>query len=106
MLKVCCSTDPSSYLMCLENKQSRLTYKWVPFNFITNKTGVCLKYSYKITGSNNTLSVSFQSLLGEKNKVWQLKGNQGSNWERGEVFIVPTQDFTVSFGSLIYVICK
>ena len=70
-------------LTSIENMTSSFSYKWIPYNSIVEKTGICMKFIYKMTGENNTLSLSFETLSSHTTLVWRLHGNHGDMWKSG-----------------------
>lgn len=74
---------------------SSFSYKWIPYNSIIEKTGICMKFKYKMTGDNNTLSLSFQTWSGYTTLVWRLHGNHGNLWKSGYTCHQPQESFAV-----------
>ena len=60
-------------------------------------TGVCVKYQFKMTGKNNSLSVSFKTFSNVKTLHWKLRGNHGRVWGKyGAITYWPVEKFQVS----------
>ena len=74
---------------------SSLSYKWIPYNSIVRKTGICMQFKYKMTGDNNTLSLSFEIWSGNTTLVWRLCGNHGNLWKSGYICYQPRESFAV-----------
>ena len=82
-------------LASIENMTSRFSYRWIPYNSIVNRTGICMKFSYKMTGNNNTLSLSFQTLSGDTTLIWDLHGDHGNTWRTGVITYRPNEKLAV-----------
>jgi hypothetical protein len=74
---------------------SSFSYKWIPYNPAVKRKGARIDFQYKITGNNNTLSLSVQTILGEKTLLWSIHGNHGSRWKNGVITYWPTGKFEV-----------
>ena len=82
-------------IVSVDNITSTFSYKWVPYNLNIEKTGMCMKFKYKMTGDNNTLSLSFETLSGNTTLVWRLHGNHGDMWKIGYISYQPQEKFAV-----------
>ena len=78
-----------------DNTTSRFSYEWIPYNAIVRKTGLCMIFLYKMTGDNNTLSVSFKTFSGKTSLVWALRGNHGNVWRMGMMTYHPDEEIAV-----------
>ncbi len=82
-------------LASIENTTSWFSYKWIPYNWIVRRTGICMRFLYKMTGNNNTLSLSFQNFSGGRTLLWSLHGNHGNIWETASITYWPNQSLAV-----------
>lgn len=55
-----------------------------------------MKFKYKMTGNNNTLSLSFKTYAGDTTLVWRLHGNHGNMWKNGSITYQPEEIFAVT----------
>ena len=92
-------------LASIENMTSSFTYEWISYDWIVEKAGICIKFKYKMTGNNNTLSLSFKTLFGHKTMVWELHGNHGHTWKNGFVTYKPEEMFAVTKLFFIVFVC-
>lgn len=79
-----------------ENTNARFFYDGVPHNWIIERTGICMKFWYKTTGDNNTLSLFFKTSSGSPSLRWRLHGNHGDLWKIGSISYMPNESFAVS----------
>ncbi|XP_028397236.1 MAM and LDL-receptor class A domain-containing protein 1-like [Dendronephthya gigantea] len=84
-----------------ENMIARFTYDGVPYNWVIERTGVCIKFRYKSTGDNNTLSLSFKTSSAPLSLRWSLHGNHGDVWKTGSISHMPNESFAFTFGGRI-----
>lgn len=54
-----------------------------------------MQFKYKMTGDNNTLSLSFVTWSGNTTLVWRLYGNHGNLWKSGYICYQPQESFAV-----------
>jgi hypothetical protein len=48
-----------------------------------------------MTGNNNTLSLSFQTLSGDTTLIWSLHGDHGNTWRTGVITYRPNETLVV-----------
>ncbi len=84
-------------LASIENTPSWFSYKIkrIPYNWIVTRTGICMTFLYKMTGNNNTLSLSFQNSTGDRALLWSLHGNHGNIWKEASITYWPNQSLAV-----------
>ena len=54
-----------------------------------------MRFLYKMTGNNNTLSLSFQNFSGDRTLLWSLHGNHGNIWKTASITYWPNQSLVV-----------
>ena len=91
------TTDKMHTLSTTENMTSSLTYEWIKYTNIVQRTGICLTFQYKMNGNNNTLAMYLKTSSGNKILMWRLRGNHGHKWMRGEVTYWPREDISFIF---------
>ncbi|CAB4036376.1 RNA-directed DNA polymerase from transposon X-element, partial [Paramuricea clavata] len=88
-------------LASIENITSWFSYKWIPYNSIVSRTGVCMKFQFKMTGNNNTLSLSVQTFSGNTTLIWSLHGNHDNIWKTGVITYRPNEILALIFDGKI-----
>ena len=54
-----------------------------------------MKFQFKMTGNNNTLSLSVQTFSGNTTLIWSLHGNHDNIWKTGVITYRPNEILAV-----------
>ena len=84
----------SGILARLDGKVAVLESPWISKNVIYEKTGLCLSFSYLLSGYSGS-SIHFVLLTSSNVSLWLLHGYQGQTWLGGQVSFIARDDFKV-----------